>query len=44
MRMYESHPQARMIEKAIEVLRAGGLVVYPTDTLGLGCNPHNKNT
>ena len=32
-----------MIEKAVEVLRAGGLVVYPTDTIyGLGCDLHNK--
>jgi len=43
MRMYESHPQARIIEKAVEVLRAGGLVVYPTDTIyGLGCDLHNR--
>jgi len=43
MRIYESHPQARIIEKAVEVLRAGGLVVYPTDTIyGLGCDLHNK--
>ncbi len=29
----------RGMERGVEVLRAGGLVVYPTDTLyGLGCN------
>ena len=43
MRIFESHPQARTIAKAVEVLHAGGLVVYPTDTLyGLGCDLHNK--
>jgi len=42
-RTFESHPQARVIEKAVEILRAGGLVVYPTDTIyGLGCDLHNK--
>ena len=30
------------IERAIEVIEAGGLVVYPTDTVyGLGCDPFN---
>jgi tRNA threonylcarbamoyl adenosine modification protein (Sua5/YciO/YrdC/YwlC family) len=43
MRIFESHPQARTIIRAVEVLRDGGLVVYPTDTLyGLGCDLHNK--
>lgn len=43
MRIFESHPQARMITKAVDVLREGGLVVYPTDTIyGLGCDLHNK--
>ncbi|HOT52577.1 MAG TPA: L-threonylcarbamoyladenylate synthase [Anaerolineaceae bacterium] len=35
------HPQA--LDLALETLRAGGLVVFPTDTLyGLGCNPNNS--
>lgn len=30
------------ISKACEVVRAGGLIVFPTDTLyGLGCDPHS---
>ena len=35
------HPQA--LDLALEALRNGGLVVFPTDTLyGLGCNPNNS--
>jgi len=31
------------IEKALEVINNGGIVVYPTDTAyGIGCNPFNK--
>lgn len=43
LRVYEKNPQMRAIHKAAEVLRAGGLIVYPTDTIyGLGCDLHNK--
>jgi len=32
------------IKKAIEVLRAGGVILYPTDTVwGLGCDATNEN-
>ena len=31
------------IEKALEIINHGGIVVYPTDTVyGIGCNPYNK--
>jgi len=34
-----THPEA--IELACEVIRSGGLIAFPTDTLyGLGCDPH----
>ena len=40
---YEQNPQPRAIRTAVEVLRDGGLIVYPTDTIyGLGCDLHNK--
>jgi len=43
LRVYENNPQLRAIDKAVEILRSGGLVVYPTDTIyGLGCDLHNK--
>lgn len=43
IRMYEQNPQPRAIRLAVDTLRAGGLIVYPTDTIyGLGCDLHNK--
>ena len=45
MEYYELHPenpQARYINKAVEVLREGGVIIYPTDTVyGLGCDIYN---
>jgi len=46
MEYYELHPvnpQQRYINKAIEVLKNGGVIIYPTDTVyGLGCDIFNK--
>jgi tRNA threonylcarbamoyl adenosine modification protein (Sua5/YciO/YrdC/YwlC family) len=37
-------PERRQIRKAGEILRSGGIVIYPTDTVyGLGCNIEDKN-
>jgi tRNA threonylcarbamoyl adenosine modification protein (Sua5/YciO/YrdC/YwlC family) len=45
MEYYELHqenPQERYIKKAIEVLKNGGVIIYPTDTVyGLGCDIYN---
>jgi len=45
MEYYELHPenpQARSIKRAVEVLRKGGVIIYPTDTVyGLGCDIYN---
>jgi tRNA threonylcarbamoyl adenosine modification protein (Sua5/YciO/YrdC/YwlC family) len=36
------NPQPRLIRKAVEILTAGGIVVYPTDTYyGIGCDLMN---
>jgi tRNA threonylcarbamoyl adenosine modification protein (Sua5/YciO/YrdC/YwlC family) len=36
-------PQSRHVKAAAEVLRSGGLVIYPTDSVyGLGCDLFNK--
>ena len=47
MEYYELHPQnpqQRYINKAVEVLRNGGIIIYPTDTVyGLGCDIFNKD-
>ncbi len=47
MEFYELHPvtpQQRYINKAVEVLRNGGVIIYPTDTVyGFGCDIFNKD-
>lgn len=47
MEYYELHPenpQLRYINKAVNVLREGGVIIYPTDTVyGIGCDIFNKN-
>ncbi len=46
MEYFELHPvtpQLRYINKAVEVLREGGVIIYPTDTVyGIGCDIFNK--
>ncbi len=45
LHMKIEHPQPRHISRAGEVLRAGGLAVYPTDTTyGLGCDIYAKRS
>lgn len=37
------NPQMRLIKKAVDILRDGGIIIYPTDTVyGLGCDLSNK--
>ena len=37
-------PEPRLIERAVEILRAGGIVIYPTDTVyGIGCSIESKS-
>jgi tRNA threonylcarbamoyl adenosine modification protein (Sua5/YciO/YrdC/YwlC family) len=37
------HPEPRKIQQALEVMRRGGVVAYPTDTVyGLGCDINDK--
>lgn len=37
------NPQGRLIQRAVEIIAGGGLVVYPTDTqYGLGCDLTQK--
>jgi len=43
IKMYPENPNPRQIEKVIEVLKSGGIVIYPTDTVyGMGCDIHNR--
>ncbi|HEY0065843.1 MAG TPA: L-threonylcarbamoyladenylate synthase [Flavisolibacter sp.] len=40
--IHPDNPQPRLIRQAAEVLRNGGIIVYPTDTIyGLGCDIFN---
>ena len=42
IRIYEENPNPKEIEKVIAVLKRGGLIIYPTDTVyGLGCDITN---
>jgi tRNA threonylcarbamoyl adenosine modification protein (Sua5/YciO/YrdC/YwlC family) len=42
LKIYNENPNPREIEKVVSVLRDGGIVVYPTDTLyGMGCDALN---
>lgn len=39
IKIYEQNPNPKEIAKVVKVLRDGGLVIYPTDTVyGLGCD------
>ncbi len=43
IKIYENNPNEVAIKKVVEVLKSGGLVIYPTDTVyGLGCDITNS--
>jgi len=46
MEFFDLHPvtpQQRLIQKAAAVIKQGGIIIYPTDTVyGLGCDIFNK--
>jgi tRNA threonylcarbamoyl adenosine modification protein (Sua5/YciO/YrdC/YwlC family) len=43
IKIYEDKPSEAAIKKVVDVLRNGGLVIYPTDTVyGLGCDITNS--
>jgi tRNA threonylcarbamoyl adenosine modification protein (Sua5/YciO/YrdC/YwlC family) len=42
--IHADHPEPRKIRRAVDVLEAGGVIAYPTDTVyGLGCDITNKH-
>ncbi len=42
IKIYEENPNPKAIKKVVDVLRNGGLIIYPTDTIyGLGCDITN---
>ena len=42
IKIYPENPNEKAIEQVVDVLRKGGIVIYPTDTVyGLGCDITN---
>ena len=42
IRLYEENPSEKEIKRIAKILKDGGLVIYPTDTVyGLGCDINN---
>lgn len=42
IKLYEENPNEKQIQEIVKVLRNGGLIIYPTDTVyGLGCDINN---
>lgn len=42
LKIYEDNPNEAAIKKVVDVLKNGGLIIYPTDTVyGLGCDITN---
>lgn len=43
IKIYEENPNPNEIDKVVAILKKGGLVIYPTDTVyGLGCDITNN--
>ncbi|WP_350285690.1 L-threonylcarbamoyladenylate synthase [uncultured Croceitalea sp.] len=43
LKIYEDNPSQAQLDKVVAILRKGGLVIYPTDTVyGLGCDITNS--
>ena len=44
IRIYNENPSPKLIKQVVDVLRNGGLIIYPTDTVyGLGCDITNTS-
>ena len=42
VKVYDKNPNTSVINKVVEVLKKGGIIIYPTDTVyGLGCDITN---
>lgn len=43
LRIHPLNPEGRKIQRTTEILRRGGIVIYPTDTIyGIGCDLMNR--
>ena len=42
LKIYPENPQEKLIDEAVQILRNGGLIIYPSDTVyALGCDINN---
>jgi len=42
LKIYEDNPNPKAIQQAVDVLKNGGVIIYPTDTVyGIGCDITN---
>ena len=43
LKINNKNPESRLINQVVEVVKKGGIIIYPTDTVyGLGCSIFNK--
>jgi tRNA threonylcarbamoyl adenosine modification protein (Sua5/YciO/YrdC/YwlC family) len=43
IKLYEENPNPRLVREVCDILEAGGIIIYPTDTIyGLGCDIYNS--
>ena len=43
-RIHPDNPQARLVKQAADIVRAGGVIVYPTDTAyAIGCHTARRD-
>ena len=42
LKIYPDNPQERLIEKAVQIIKQGGIVIFPSDTVyAMGCDLTN---
>jgi tRNA threonylcarbamoyl adenosine modification protein (Sua5/YciO/YrdC/YwlC family) len=45
LKIHPVNPEGRKIQHAVDVLRKGGIIIYPTDTIyGIGCDLMNRKS
>ena len=43
LHIHPENPQQRLIDEVVDILKSGGIIIYPTDTVyGIGCDIYNS--